>query len=100
VSEDLTGYFQRGEVTRLEWDMREGLLDDWHFAQMLRDSIRLGRAPRIRARALSTGGLQLFRRLYWRRIARRPHRFIRSAEVHPSLISRARPVTKPKEQSI
>ena len=46
VSEDLGGYFQRGEVARLEADMREGLLDDWHFAQGLRDSIRLERFPR------------------------------------------------------
>ena len=46
VAEDLGGYFQRGEVARLEADMHEGLLDDWHFAQTLREAIRLGRAPR------------------------------------------------------
>jgi hypothetical protein len=46
VSEDLPAYFQRGEVARLESELREGLLDDWHFAQTLREANRLGRAPR------------------------------------------------------
>ena len=46
VSDDLPGFFQRGEVARLEREMHEGLLDDWHFAQSLREAVRLERAPR------------------------------------------------------
>lgn len=46
VAGDVGAYFQRGEVARLETEMREGLLDDWHLAQSLREAIRLDRAPR------------------------------------------------------
>lgn len=46
VAGDLPAFFQRGEVVRLESEVREGLLDTWVFAQLLRESIRLGRAPR------------------------------------------------------
>jgi len=46
IAEDPTGYFQRGDVPRLERDMEEALLDDWQFAKFLRVAVRDDIAPR------------------------------------------------------
>ena len=46
IATDPNRYFQRGEVVRLEGEMREHLTDIWQFGQGLRDWVRMGRAPR------------------------------------------------------
>jgi hypothetical protein len=46
VGENPAKYFQRSVVSRLEVELDEALLDTWQFGQSLRESVRLGRAPR------------------------------------------------------
>jgi hypothetical protein len=46
IAAEPEAYFQRGDVVRLEEEIHEALLDDWHFARFLRDSVREDIAPR------------------------------------------------------
>jgi len=86
IAEDLSGYFQRGEVARLEADMREGLLDDWHFAQTLRDSIRLERFPRNPGACIQYGRrCSYFDACTGMASLDDETRFTRDANVHPEL---------------
>jgi hypothetical protein len=46
IASDPDGYFQRGEVVRLDKEMTDALADVWRVGQAMRDSVRTGRAPR------------------------------------------------------
>ena len=86
VNDDPAGFFQRGEVARLESEMHEGLLDDWHFAQGLRDSIRLGRFPRNPGACIQYGSTcQFFPACTGEASIDDTTRFTRSDNVHPEL---------------
>lgn len=86
VSTDLSSYFQRGEVARLAQEMHDGLLDDWHFAQTLRDAERLGRAPRNPDACVRYGRTcEFFDACTGVASLDDKNRFKRSANVHPEL---------------
>jgi hypothetical protein len=79
-------YFQRGEVVRLESEMREALLDDWHFAITLRDSIREDRAPRNPDACVRYGRTcEFFGVCTGTESLDDQTRFVRSENVHPEL---------------
>jgi hypothetical protein len=46
IAEDPDGYFQRGEVVRLQSEMDEAMFDVWQIGQQMRESERAGRYPR------------------------------------------------------
>ena len=46
IAEDPARYFARGEVVRLDQEMRDFDLDAWQVAQSIREAERLGRWPR------------------------------------------------------
>lgn len=46
IAENPIGYYQRGEVARLEKDMAEAMLDIWQLGQELREAELVGRYPR------------------------------------------------------
>lgn len=86
VAEEPTRYFSRGEVVRLEEEMRDAMTDVWQLAQGLQQDGRLGRAPRnpdachTYGRAcefwdVCTGAASL----------EDPLRFIRLTDAHPEL---------------
>lgn len=86
VSEDLAAFFQRGEVVRLETEIHEGLLDTWVFAQLLRESIRLGRAPRNPDACVRFGRTcEFFDACTGAASINDPYRFRRETQMHPEL---------------
>ena len=46
IAEAPDSYYQRGSIVRLEEDMTEAMLDIWQTASQMRDSFRMGFAPR------------------------------------------------------
>lgn len=46
ISENLDDYYQQIEVVRMEEERQEYLFDVWQFAGLIRESERLGRAPK------------------------------------------------------
>jgi hypothetical protein len=95
VMTDIPAYFQRGEVSRLEAELDEALLDDWHFAQELRDSIRLGRFPRNPGACVQYGKTcAFFDACTGAASLDDPQRFTRSTNVFPELLE-----LRAKEQS-
>lgn len=46
IASDPDGYYQRGEVVRLETEMSDALFDIWQTAQQIRESQLANRAPR------------------------------------------------------
>lgn len=86
VVEHLTEYFQRSEIVRLEEEVREGLLDTWVFGQLLREAIRLGRAPRNPDACVRYGRTcEFFDACTGAASLDDPCRFTRSETVHPEL---------------
>ena len=79
-------YWCRGDVVRLEADMRGALADVWQLAQSLRDEERLGRFPRNPDACVQPGRTCPFFAVCAGEASIDDERFfIRSTDVHPEL---------------
>lgn len=83
-------YFQRGEVTRLERDLDEALYDIWQTSQLVRESVRTGRAPRNPDACVRPGRMcEFFDVCTGAASLEDAARFVRLDTVHPELAAEA-----------
>lgn len=98
IATDPAGYYQRGEVTRLEDEMAEAMQDTWQVGQQIRESILTKRFPRNPDACKRYGRLcPFFDVCTGAASIDDPLRFTRSDDVHPELAGNT--AAQPKEEA-
>jgi hypothetical protein len=92
IAEDLDGYFQRGDVVRLEGEMHDARWDTWQIGQQIREAELAHRAPRNPDACDRYGRLcSFFDVCSGAAVLEDRTRFRRSEHVHPELSTQDQP---------